>query len=143
MLDCAQSDVALAPDLVNMPLFGKSAADRYQDVAPTLTRAFYDDATWEILQAAARSMDGYCARTLRFRPGGEPLCGREVGRLVLDGYVLGRIEARTEKADLTLQLAGLSEPERQTLDTACLGAITQLSTDGQQVTYRPTAEILA
>lgn len=107
-----------------MPLFGKSAAKRYEEMGPVLTPDFCDPATLSAIDSATAAVISYCGEAARFRPGSELTWQPEIKRLVMDGYFLGRVEEGTEKDRLRFSAAELKVGELEKLFTIlCIGAV--------------------
>ena len=109
-----------------MPLFGSSAAKRYQSLGPIALFEFCDPTTVMTISLAKAAVIDYCDRVVGFPADKGPVWQREMERLVTDGYVLGRVEEGTEKDHLRFSTAHLevAEPERM-FRVLCLGAVKQ------------------
>ena len=85
-----------------MPLFGKSVDARYAEVgksfSPTGTSTDYPDPiTWAMLRVAVGAARRQIADTVALRTDlPQTSWGNDIFRLVIDGYLLGRIEEGTE-----------------------------------------------
>ena len=117
-----------------MPLFGKSAAQRYKEIGGILMPEFCDPTTYSIIESAAVEVIMYCHAVVNFTPGMEPVWHREIKRLVMDGYLLGRVEEGTEKDRLRFSTAGLkiNDPEK-VFRVLCIGTVKH-ATSGEPFT---------
>lgn len=107
-----------------MPLFGQSVVQRYRKLGPLHLPSFCDKATCAVIEAAVSEMIKYSTHAVGFRPELEAVSRQEIRQLVLDGYVIGRIEEETEREILRFSTAQLiiSEPE-EIFKLICSGAV--------------------
>ncbi len=117
-----------------MPLFGKSAVQRYEELGGIQLSSYCDQPTYLMLEKASVDAIAYCDRVVGFPPGKEAVWQPAVRRLVVDGYFLGRVEEKTEKDSLRFSTAALNidEPEK-VFALLCIGTIKD-ATSGERFT---------
>ncbi|MPZ49809.1 MAG: hypothetical protein GEU75_11045 [Dehalococcoidia bacterium] len=109
VLPSASPDPALPPR--PRPLPG-SVLSRYAAVGRKFTPSYPDPVTWGALRAVMDEAESFFARGVRM-PNTEDAASvdEEIRRLIIDGYILGRVEQRTETASLRFGKAS-HDPDR-------------------------------